>query len=63
VKSEACQKGNRKAVWNYFFDIVYDMEGHRENMVYTKPKQTNTVPSFQEYILVKFVSGCQFMTV
>jgi hypothetical protein len=36
-----------KAVWINFFDIVYDIEEQRENMEYTVPEQTNSIPFFQ----------------
>jgi hypothetical protein len=45
---------NMKAVWINFFDIVYDIEEQRENTLYTEPKQTNCIPFFREYILLKF---------
>jgi hypothetical protein len=36
---ELVKKKNRKMVWINFFDIVYDTEEQKENIVYTKSKQ------------------------
>jgi hypothetical protein len=49
----------RKTVLINFFDIVYDIEKQRENVAYTKPKQSNIFPLFHEHIFVKSVLWSQ----
>jgi hypothetical protein len=49
-----CKAGNssKSETWRWNgFDIDYNTE-QWENMVYTKPKKSNTVPFFQGYVLV-----------
>jgi hypothetical protein len=44
-------KWNRKVLWINILDIAYNTE-QWETVVHTKPKQSNTVPFFQGYVLV-----------
>jgi hypothetical protein len=50
-------------VWINFFNITHGTEEQTENIVCIKSKQTNIVPFFLEYIMMKFSSKFQFVTV
>jgi hypothetical protein len=50
-------------VWINFFNIAHGTEEQAGNTVCIKTKQTNIVPFFLEYILMKFSSKSQFVTV
>jgi hypothetical protein len=47
------KKQTGKLAWINFFITVYDTEAQRKNTGYIKPKQTNIVNFFGEYVLVK----------
>jgi hypothetical protein len=46
-----------------FFDIVYAIEEQIDYIMCTKPKQTNILSFFCEYILVKLILQSYFMNV